>query len=312
MNTEPCAEAMDFEQSLTGWLAASGGFEHVQRAELDPNYRVGLGDQLGQFGTWDLDAFEDQEQAEAAAMACRAAGRFALPYPLAERIASRSIDGTGAVDIVCDQRPRVAHADLDLRWSVMDLDGRTARIVSVGPPIGGKLGRFVSPVELGAWSGSTGVGPMLLTLQTWTLLGMLQAAQDLTCSHVRDRVQFGKPLAAFQSVQFALTDIGVATQALQELCKYTLWAVRRGEPDAITDAVALRAASLEAAETTFRIAHQLHGAIGFCDESSLSWLSRYSQALRRLPRGRSHAESLLAELIARIGFYSPLEEQAHA
>jgi hypothetical protein len=33
----------------------------------------------------------------------------------------------------------------------------------------------------------------------------------------------------------------------------------------------------------FRVAHQLHGAIGFCDETALSWLSRYSHPLRRLP-----------------------------
>ena len=32
----------------------------------------------------------------------------------------------------------------------------------------------------------------------------------------------------------------------------------------------------------FRVAHQLHGAIGFCDEVPLSWLSRYSQPFRRL------------------------------
>ena len=35
----------------------------------------------------------------------------------------------------------------------------------------------------------------------------------------------------------------------------------------------------------FRVAHQLHGAIGFCDETTLSWVSRYSQPLRRLPFG---------------------------
>ena len=312
MNTQPSAEALEFEQSVTAWLVASGGFDHVQRAERDPSYRIGLGDQLAQLGTWDIDALEDQEQAEAAAQACRAAGRFALPYPVAQRIASKSIDGAGAADVAWDERPRIAHADLDLGWSVVDLAGRTARIVTVGSPVGGKLGQFVSPVELGGWSDSTRVGPMLLTLQSWTLLGMLQAAQDLTCSHVRDRVQFGKPLATFQSVQFALTDVAVATQSLDELCKYTLWSVRRCEPGSMTDAVALRAASLEAAETTFRIAHQLHGAIGFCDESSLSWLSRYSQPLRRLPRGRSHTESLLADLIAASGFHSPLEERAQA
>lgn len=312
MNTEPSTEALEFAQSVTAWLAASGGFDHVQRAEADPSYRVSLGEGFARLGTWDIDAVEDQGQAEAAALACRAAGRFAVPYPVAERIASASVDGAEAIALVWEERGRVPHADLDLNWTVLDLEGRTAQVVGVGSPVGGKLGQFVTPVEIGDWSGSTRVGPLLLTLQSWTLLGMLQAAQDLTCSHVRDRVQFGKPLAAFQSVQFALTDIAVATQSLEELCKYTLWAVRRFEPDAMTDAVALRAASLEAAETTFRIAHQLHGAIGFCDESCLSWLSRYSQPLRRLPRGRSHSEGLLVDLIAVSGYYSPLEERARA
>ena len=48
----------------------------------------------------------------------------------------------------------------------------------------------------------------------------------------------------------------------------------------------------------FRVAHQLHGAIGFCDELPLSWLSRYSEPLRRLPLGRS---ATLYELTCRLG-----------
>jgi hypothetical protein len=45
--------------------------------------------------------------------------------------------------------------------------------------------------------------------------------------------------------------------------------------------------AIEAAEVVFRVCHQLHGAVGFCDETTLSWLSRYSQPLRRLPLGLS-------------------------
>ena len=58
-----------------------------------------------------------------------------------------------------------------------------------------------------------------------------------------------------------------------------------GRADALADALALRLAAIEAADTVFRISHQLHGAMGFCDESTLSWISRYSQPLRRLPWG---------------------------
>jgi hypothetical protein len=56
-------------------------------------------------------------------------------------------------------------------------------------------------------------------------------------------------------------------------------------------------AALEAAEVVFRVTHQLHGAVGFCDETTLSWLSRYSQPLRRLPLGLSATRDVLTRRI---------------
>ena len=49
------------------------------------------------------------------------------------------------------------------------------------------------------------------------------------------------------------------------------------------------------------LAHQVHGAIGFCDELPLSWLSRYSQPLRRLPLGLSATRAALASGLGRRG-----------
>ena len=49
----------------------------------------------------------------------------------------------------------------------------------------------------------------------------------------------------------------------------------------------------------FRITHQLHGAIGFCDETALSWLSRASQPLRRLPLGPSATRAALTDHLGR-------------
>jgi hypothetical protein len=60
-------------------------------------------------------------------------------------------------------------------------------------------------------------------------------------------------------------------------------------------------AALEAAEVVFRVTHQLHGAVGFCDETTLSWLSRYSQPLRRLPFGLSATRDVLTRRIGRTG-----------
>ena len=51
----------------------------------------------------------------------------------------------------------------------------------------------------------------------------------------------------------------------------------------------------------FRVCHQLHGAVGFCDETTLSWLSRYSQPLRRLPFGLSVTRQQLTQRVGRRG-----------
>jgi hypothetical protein len=143
--------------------------------------------------------------------------------------------------------------------------------------------------------------PLALTLRAWTLLGMLDRAMDLAREHVLAREQFGQPLARFQGVQFQLTDAEVERAGLEVLAKYALWSIGAGFPEALDDALALRVAALEAAEIVFGVAHQLYGALGFCDEAELSWLSRNSQPLRRQPLGLSATRDRLAEQIGRRG-----------
>ena len=45
----------------------------------------------------------------------------------------------------------------------------------------------------------------------------------------------------------------------------------------------------------------LDHAVGFCDETTLSWLSRYSQPLRRLPLGLSATRDLLTRRVGGTG-----------
>ncbi len=140
---------------------------------------------------------------------------------------------------------------------------------------------------------------LALVLPCWTLLGMLDRAIDLTVAHVRMRHQFGQPLSGFQGVQFQLTDAEVERSGLEMLARYALTTV--SGPEALADALALRLAAIEAAEIVFRVCHQLHGAVGFCDETVLSWLSRYSQPLRRLPLGLSATRAALTDAIGTRG-----------
>jgi hypothetical protein len=218
---------------------------------------------------------------------------------VAERLArSADLDADGLV-VVGDVRPSAPLAGLeDLRWVAASLDGR--RFAAKPQPMTetARAGGYVAPLALDALDDEGARDLALgLVLPVWTLLGMLDRAIALTVHHVHDREQFGQPLASFQGVQFQLTDAEVERAGVEELAKHALWSVQAARPGAIDDAVALRLAAVEAAEVVFRIAHQLHGAIGFCDETTLSWVSRASEPVRRLPFGVAGTRDVLTRRI---------------
>ncbi|MDO3636260.1 acyl-CoA dehydrogenase family protein, partial [Mycolicibacterium arseniciresistens] len=264
---------------------AAGGDELVQQAEAKPAERESLvGPALAGLGAWDLDVRGDADELEAAAALCRSAGHWALPYPVAERLARPADLDVDGLIVVADQRPSAAVAGLQSRWATVTLAGQRSHVTAQGPA----GAAFVAELELSAVDDS-GAGDLALALALpcWTLLGMLDRALELTIAHVTLRKQFGQPLSSFQGVQFQLTDAEVERSGVDILAKYALWSIATGRAEALDDALALRMAALEAAEVVFRVCHQLHGAVGFCDETTLSWLSRYSQPLRRLPFGVS-------------------------
>jgi hypothetical protein len=53
-----------------------------------------------------------------------------------------------------------------------------------------------------------------------------------------------------------------------------------------------------------RTSHQLHGAVGFCDEHDLSVLTRHAQPLLRLPFGLEATTERLIGATAALGFES--------
>lgn len=305
MNIELCSEAVEFGVQAGRALAAAGGDELVQRAELDPEVRQRVvADVLGELGAWELAPRWDLVELEAAAALCRSVGYLAVPYPVAERLAKPEDPEADGLLVVSDVGPAAAVADLDLRWAAVTSDGSRRNVAVRQANSSPRESMFVTGLEVGALVEGGGASVDLalgLVLPCWTLLGMLDRAVDLSRTHVLVREQFGQPLAQFQGVQFQLTDAEVERRGVEMLARYALWSIGSGDPAAVADALALRLAALEAADTVFRVAHQLHGALGFCDESPLSWISRYSQPIRRLPFGRSATEELLTRAAGRRG-----------
>ena len=122
-----------------------------------------------------------------------------------------------------------------------------------------------------------------LTLTAWQVLGTADRAVELAVEHVNGRIQFGKPISAFQAVQFQLADAAVAVAGLRELAHFTLWRLDAAPDEALADVLALRVHALDVARAVLRACQQLHGAAGVCDEYDISVLARHVQPALRLP-----------------------------
>ncbi len=303
MKVDLSDEALEYGHTARRALEAAGGDLLVQRAEQEPDRRAELvGPVLGELGAWDLDPRADADELEAAAALCRSAGYWAVAYPVAERLGRPAgLDADGLV-VVADVHPTGVVAGIDLRWVAVTLDGRRSTATPQPARTSARTSAFVVGLDLEPLD-HDGLDDVALgvVLPCWSLLGMLDRAIELTRRHVLEREQFGQPLAGFQSVQFQLTEAEVERVGVEMLARYALWSVQDGRADALDDALALRMAAIEAAETVFRVAHQLHGATGFCDETTLSWISRHSQPRRRLPLGLSATRDLLTRRLGRRG-----------
>jgi hypothetical protein len=306
VNTDLSPEAVEYGRTARRALEAAGGDELALAGTGARDGGEAAAKVLADLGAWDLDPRGSSEELEAAAAVCHSAGWWAVPHPVAERVARPRDVEADALAVVAGDGPTgaiaTAAAGLALRWVAVGLDGRRSRATPQTDPA--PVGKPGVSVPLGltplddAGAGDVALG---LVLPCWTLLGLLDRAVALTADYVRARHQFGQPLSSFQGVQFQLTDAEVERLGVEELAKHALWSVGTGRPDAVADALALRLAAVEAAEVVFRVTHQLHGAIGFCDETALSWLSRASQPLRRLPLGPSATRAALTDHVGRHG-----------
>jgi hypothetical protein len=301
MITEFSDEAIEYGLTARKVLEAAGGDQLAQVGEAEPQKRGELvTTALADLGAWDLNPRSGVDEAEAAASLCRSVGYFAVPYPVAERLSRPNDVEADGLLVVDPDAPAAAVAGLSLRWVAVDLDGFRSVVSPRAGTVRPRYDAFVCPLELESLDdkGAADVS-LALVLPCWTLLGMLDRALELTRHYVLERQQFGQPLATFQGVQFQLTDAEVERVGLEELAKYALWSIESGDPAALVDALAVRAAALQAADVVFRVAHQLHGAIGFCDETALSWISRASVPLRRLPFGTTATRAQLTQRLGR-------------
>jgi hypothetical protein len=293
-------DAVAFAAAAAGRFEKLGGVNLARHAERDHGARHAAATALAELGIGDLDVRADPEHLLAAAALCRAAGAVVLPWPVVSDLLAIDEHRIALID---ERAVRVDHGDLPLSWVVADLDGQAWAYERAGAAPAGRLGPFVTRGTLGPASIELSADDVArwLVLGAWQVLGGIETAFAGVCLYLRQRVQFGRPLAEFQAVRFTVADTQVRVRGLEELAKYTSWRLAgaaTSPAERTADALALRLHAVEAARAVLRTCHQLYGAVGFCDETDVSVIDRHLQPLLRFPVS---PEVLAQRLIPAIG-----------
>ena len=105
------------------------------------------------------------------------------------------------------------------------------------------------------------------------LAAALEQVLAWTVQYVGERVQFGRQLGKFQSIQMALAQMAGEVTAVSALTDAAVQSLDRGE-NVVLAAAAAKVRAGSAVEVVARLAHQVHGAIGFTQEHKLHHLTR--------------------------------------
>lgn len=171
------------------------------------------------------------------------------------------------------------------------LDGEEVRVCALAPadrsPVRSRFGYPMARLELPRAGDALPSGSASRMRDWWRvalateIAGTLQAALDLTVTHVTDRQQFGRAIGSFQAVQHGLAECAVVIDATRWLAFEAAWLSAPAE----AAATALTCA-VEAAELVLTATHQFSGAIGFTGEYDLHlWTMR-------LPALQAEAQAL--------------------
>jgi len=105
------------------------------------------------------------------------------------------------------------------------------------------------------------------------LAAALEQVLAWTVQYAGERVQFGRPLGKFQAIQMELAEMAGEVTAVTALTDAAVQAVERDE-NVVLACAAAKVRAGAAVEVVARLAHQVHGAIGFTQEHKLHHLTR--------------------------------------
>jgi alkylation response protein AidB-like acyl-CoA dehydrogenase len=117
-------------------------------------------------------------------------------------------------------------------------------------------------------------------LHTAHAVGASEASLGLSITWAKDRVQFGRPIASFQTVSNRLADMRLVIDAARLVTWEAAWALDNDKPYARERVAVAKHYLTDAAELITNNSHQVHGAMGYSTEYPLHVLTRTIKAFQ--------------------------------
>ncbi len=150
---------------------------------------------------------------------------------------------------------------------------------------------------VGDGSACAGLGRAIVSVSS-ELVGVCDRALHMTVEYVKDRKQFGVPVASYQAVSHRCAQMLLETEKARSTAAFAAWTAD-ADPESLAEAAAMAKASASAAgrEVTAS-AIQMHGGIGFTWEADVHWLYKRAQMDAALLGGAKRHRSRLAAILA--------------
>lgn len=128
------------------------------------------------------------------------------------------------------------------------------------------------------------------------LLGLSQAAFDMTTAYLKERKQFGKIIGTFQGLQHRASHLFSEIEVTRSMILTALQAIDAGADTVPILASAAKARACKTAELATNEAIQMHGGIGMTDEYDVGFFIKRARAVQNLYGGYSYHVDRFASL----------------
>jgi len=135
--------------------------------------------------------------------------------------------------------------------------------------------------------------PVLIGVGAYAV-GAAQRAHELSVDYAKERIQFDKPIGAFQAISHPLADMATEIAGARTLVYQAAWALSEGKASSKALAAMAKYCACDVFRRTTKLGHQVFGGIGFTLDIDIQLFLRRAKQLEVLWFGPRRLEEIIA------------------